>query len=41
VGLLVASIVLTFLGAIWLIAAPAFGFIRLASERAIGHQPAP
>jgi uncharacterized membrane protein len=40
VGLVVASIVLTFLGAVWLIAAPAFGFIRLASERAIGHHAA-
>lgn len=40
-GLVIASIILTFLGAVWLIAAPAFGFIRLASERGIGHQPAP
>lgn len=41
VGLVVASIVLTFLSAIWLIAAPAFGFIRLASERGIGHHARP
>lgn len=41
VGLVVASIILTFLGAVWLIAAPAFGFIRLASERGIGHHARP
>jgi len=41
VGLVVASLVLTFLGAIWLVAAPAFGFIRLASERGIGHHAGP
>ncbi|WP_374570194.1 hypothetical protein [Phenylobacterium sp.] len=41
VGLVVASLVLTFLCAVWLIAAPAFGFIRLASERGIGHHGQP
>lgn len=41
VGLVVASIIFTFLGAVWLIAAPAFGFIRLASERGIGHHARP
>lgn len=40
VGMIVASIVLSFLCALWLIAAPAFGFVRLASERAIGETPA-
>lgn len=41
VGLAVASVVLTFLSAIWLIGAPAFGFIRLASDRGIGHHARP
>ncbi|MFN3524074.1 MAG: DUF4870 family protein [Phenylobacterium sp.] len=41
VGFVVASLVLSFLTAVWLIAAPAFGFIRLASERGIGHHPRP
>lgn len=37
---LVASVALWVLSAIWLLAAPAFGFIRLASERSIGQQAA-
>jgi uncharacterized membrane protein len=41
VGLIVGAITLSFLTAVWLVAAPAFGFIRLASERGIGHSPAP
>lgn len=41
VGMVVASLVLTFLCALWLIAAPVFGFIRLASERGIGHDARP
>jgi uncharacterized membrane protein len=41
IGLVVASVALSFLSAVWLVAAPAFGFIRLASDRAIGHHPRP
>jgi len=40
IAFVVASLVLSFLCALWLVAAPAFGFIRLASERGIGHHPA-
>jgi hypothetical protein len=40
VAALVAAVVLLTLSAIWLLAAPAFGFIRLASERRIGEQAA-
>ena len=39
ISLLVAALILGFLSSIWLLAAPAVGFIRLASERAIGHSP--
>jgi uncharacterized membrane protein len=37
---LVGAVLLLTLSAIWLLAAPAFGFIRLASERRIGEQAA-
>ena len=37
IGLIVGGIVLSSLSLIWLVAAPAFGFIRLASERGIGQ----
>jgi uncharacterized membrane protein len=37
VGFTVAALVLGLLTMIWLVAAPAVGFIRLASARAIGH----
>jgi uncharacterized membrane protein len=36
VGLLVATILLSFVALVWLIAAPAVGFIRLATDRSIG-----
>ncbi len=38
--LVVGAILLSLLTAIWLIAAPAFGFVRLASERGIGDRAA-
>lgn len=41
VGLLVLACVLGFLSSIWLLGASAVGFIRLASERAMGDAPAP
>lgn len=41
VGLLVAACVLGFLSSIWLLGCSAVGFIRLASERAMGDIPAP
>jgi uncharacterized membrane protein len=37
---IVGSVALWVLSALWLLAAPAFGFIRLASERRIGQQAA-
>lgn len=40
VGLLVGFVLFSILAATWLVAAPAFGFIRLASQRAIGHSAA-
>ena len=40
IGLLIAACLLGFLSSIWLLAASAVGFIRLASERAMGHSPA-
>lgn len=40
VWLLVATGMLVFLSIIWLVAAPAVGFIRLASARGIGHSAA-
>ena len=36
IGLLIVGAVLSILTGLWLVAAPAIGFIRLASERAIG-----
>jgi len=36
VGLAVATILLSVITLLWLIAAPAVGFIRLATDRAIG-----
>ncbi len=36
VGLLVAAVILGFLSSVWLLGASAVGFIRLASERAMG-----
>jgi uncharacterized membrane protein len=39
--LTVTGIVLMFLTALWLVSAPAIGFIRLASSKMIGHSPAP
>jgi len=41
IGLLVAACVLGFLSSVWLLGASAVGFIRLASERAMGDTPAP
>lgn len=41
IGLLVAAVLLGFLSSVWLLAASAVGFIRLASERGIGQSPAP
>jgi len=41
VGLTVAALLLAFLTTLWLVAAPAVGFIKLASARRIGHSPAP
>lgn len=41
VAFIVGAIVLSLLTALWLIAAPAFGFIRLVSERGIGHSGPP
>lgn len=40
VGLIVLGVILSILTGLWLIAAPAVGFIRLASERGIGDSPA-
>lgn len=39
-GLTGSAIALTFLSAVWLVAAPAFGAMRLASEQGIGQTPA-
>jgi uncharacterized membrane protein len=39
VGLLLAAGVLGFLSSVWLLGASAVGFIRLASERAMGDSP--
>lgn len=39
VGLIVLGVILSILTGLWLIAAPAIGFIRLASERGIGESP--
>lgn len=36
VGLVVATILISFVALVWLIAAPAVGFIRLATDRSIG-----
>ena len=36
-----AAFVLGFLSSVWLLGASAVGFIRLASERAMGDSPAP
>jgi hypothetical protein len=36
VGLVVLTLLLSFITLLWLIAAPAVGFIRLATDRAIG-----
>ena len=36
VGLVVATVLLSVVTLLWLIAAPAVGFIRLATDRAIG-----
>lgn len=41
VALGIAALVLGFLTTVWLIAAPAMGFIRLASARGIGHSARP
>jgi uncharacterized membrane protein len=40
-GLLIAACLLGFLSSVWLLGASAVGFIRLASERAMGDSPAP
>ncbi len=40
VGLTVAALLLVFVNALWLVTAPAIGFIRLASGQRIGHSPA-
>lgn len=40
VGLVVGGVILSILTGLWLIAAPAIGFIRLASERGIGDSAA-
>jgi uncharacterized membrane protein len=39
IGLTVAAFLLAFMTALWLVAAPAVGFIRLASAQRIGHSP--
>ncbi len=36
VGLIVATVLVSFVALLWLIAAPAVGFIRLATDRSIG-----
>ena len=36
VGLIVATVLISFVALLWLIAAPAVGFIRLATDRSIG-----
>jgi len=41
IALLVGACVLGFLSSVWLLGASAVGFIRLASERAMGDTPAP
>jgi uncharacterized membrane protein len=41
IGLIVAAFILGFLSSVWLLGASAVGFIRLASERAMGDSPAP
>jgi len=41
IALIVAAFVLGFLSSVWLLGASAVGFIRLASERAMGDSPAP
>ncbi|MCI3133036.1 hypothetical protein [Phenylobacterium aquaticum] len=40
IGLVVAGVILSILTGLWLVAAPAIGFIRLASERGIGDSAA-
>ena len=41
IALIVVAFVLGFLSSVWLLGASAVGFIRLASERAMGDSPAP
>jgi uncharacterized membrane protein len=41
VALTVAALILGFVTCVWLVAAPAVGFIRLASARRIGHSARP
>ncbi len=36
VGLIVATVLISFVALLWLVAAPAVGFIRLATDRSIG-----
>ncbi|WP_304167757.1 hypothetical protein [Phenylobacterium aquaticum] len=40
IGLVVGGVILSILTGLWLVAAPAIGFIRLASERGIGDSAA-
>ena len=40
IALLISTAVFSALGGIWLVLAPAAGFIRLASERGMGHSAA-
>lgn len=41
IGLAIACVAFSLLTAVWLVAAPAVGFIRLASEPAMSESPAP
>jgi len=41
IALLALALLLTFLSSLWLLCAPAVGFIRLASERPMGDSPGP
>lgn len=41
IALLIGGVILGFLSSVWLLGASAVGFIRLASERAMGDTPAP
>ncbi len=41
IALLIGGVVLGFLSSLWLLGASSVGFIRLASERAMGDTPAP